>query len=239
MSSQNPPTGGASRRRRIAGERKGTRPPLESGAVPGEAPEGSAGEPSTPATQAAPAEGVTTPEAGPRREARAVSTPVLSALAVAAVLLVAFAASGFFVDGVGVAAWRQVDEESQVETAERAAPAAAERAAAAILSYSHESLEADRDNAARFMTGSYRKEYLDTFGLVLDNAPEVKAVVEAEVKASGVVHADPGRANVLLFVNQTTTSTANEGEPQIALNRVMLTMQLHDGTWLVDDITSY
>ena len=152
------------------------------------------------------------------------STPVLAALAVAAVLLVAFAASGFFVDGVGVAAWRQVDEESQVETAERAAPAAAERAAAAILSYSHESLEADRDNAARFMTDSYRKEYLDTFGLVLDNAPEVKAVVEAEVRASGVVHADPGRANVLLFVNQTTTSTANEGEPQTALNRVMLTM---------------
>jgi Mce-associated membrane protein len=239
MSSQNPPTGGASRRRRIAGERKGARPLLESGAVPAEALDDSTGAPSAPATQAAPAEGVTTPDAETRREPRAVSTLVLAALGVAAVLLVAFAASGFSVAGVGVAAWKQVDEASQVETAERAAPAAAERAAAAILSYSHESLEADRDNAARFMTDSYRKEYLDTFGLVLDNAPEVKAVVEAEVKASGVVHADPGRANVLLFVNQTTTSTANEGEPQIALNRVMLTMELHDGTWLVDDITSY
>jgi Mce-associated membrane protein len=231
MSSQNPPTGSASRRRRIAGERKSARPPLESGAAPAEAPEESPEE--------SPAEGTTIPETRPRREARAVPTLVLSALGVVAVLLVAFAASGFFVDGVGVAAWKQVDEESQVEAAERAAPAAAERAAAAILAYSHESLEADRDNAARFMTESYRKEYLDTFGLVLDNAPEVKAVVEAEVKASGVVHADPGRANVLLFVNQTTTSTANEGEPQIALNRVMLTMELHDGTWLVDDITSY
>jgi Mce-associated membrane protein len=239
MSSQNPPTGGVSRRRRIAGERKGARPPLESGVVPAEAPGESTRVPSAPVTRDAPPAGVTTPDAGPRREPRAVSTLVLSALGVAAVLLVAFAASGFFVDGVGVAAWRQVDEESQVQTAERAAPAAAERAAAAILSYSHESLEADRDNAARFMTDSYRQEYLDTFGLVLDNAPEVKAVVEAEVKASGVVHADPGRANVLLFVNQTTTSTANEGEPQIALNRVMLTMELDDGTWLVDDITSY
>ncbi|HEU5455739.1 MAG TPA: hypothetical protein VFU85_08655, partial [Nocardioides sp.] len=106
-------------------------------------------------------------------------------------------------------------------------------------SYSHESLETDRDTAARFMTGDYRTEYLDTFGLVLENAPKVKAEVEAEIKASGVVHADAGRANVLLFVNQTTTSTANQGEPQLALNRVMFTMEEQDGTWLVDDITSY
>lgn len=232
MSSTNPPTGGASRRRRIAGERKGTRPPGEGGPTP-ETPDRA---PDQVTRETVPP---TTPETRPRREARAVPTAVLAALGVAAVLLVAFAASGFSVDGVGVGAWRQVDEESQVETAERAAPAAAERAAAAILAYSHESLEADRDNAAKFMTESYRTEYLDTFGLVLDNAPKVQAVVEAEVKASGVVHADPARANVLLFVNQTTTSTANSGEPQTALNRVVMQMARSGDTWLVDDITTY
>ena len=50
----------------------------------------------------------------------------------------------------------------------------------------------------------------------VDDAAKVKAKVEAEVKASGVVHADPDRVNVLLYVNQTTTSTANGGEPQVA-----------------------
>ncbi len=59
------------------------------------------------------------------------------------------------------------------------------------------------------MTAYYRKEYLDTFGLVLDNAPEVEADVEAEVRPRGSRHADPDRVDVLLFVNQTTTSTAN------------------------------
>ena len=56
------------------------------------------------------------------------------------------------------------------------------------------------------------------------NAAKVKAKVQAEVKASGVSHADADRVNVLLYVNQTTTSTANGGQPQVALNRVMLSM---------------
>ncbi len=45
------------------------------------------------------------------------------------------------------------------------------------------------------------------------------------MKASGVSHADPDRVNVLVYVNQTTTSTANGGEPQLALNRVMFSMK--------------
>lgn len=236
MTPQSPQGGSPSRRRRIAGERTGAGRPA------GDSARGAESTPvadrtAPPVSTDAPAP--STEEAPARRESRPVRTPVLAALAVAAVLLVAFAASGLGLDGVGVQAWRSVDEHTEVESAQRAAPAAAERAAAAILSYSHESLETDRDTAARFMTADYRKKYLDTFGLVLENAPEVKAVVEAEIKASGVAHADPDRVNVLLFVNQTTTSTANQGEPQIALNRVMMTMQRQDGTWLVDDITSY
>jgi Mce-associated membrane protein len=252
MSTQNPNSGTPSRRRRIAGERKGARP------APEQPADGSPAETTTdePVGTPAPAvgrDGVGSPvvaaaepddtqesgPAGPGRATRSVPTVLLAALAVAAVVLVAFAASGFGLDGVGVQALQDVDEQAETESAERAAPAAAERAAAAILSYSHDSLETDRDTAARFMTEDYRTEYLDTFGLVLENAPKVQAEVEAEIKASGVVHADAGRANVLLFVNQTTTSTANQGEPQLALNRAMFTMEEQDGTWLVDDITSY
>jgi Mce-associated membrane protein len=252
MSTQNPNPGPPSRRRRIAGERKGARPSAEQPAARPTEPASSAEPVGAPATEPrrdhvpSPPPPVPGPEHtddagpdGPAGSARSVSTKVLAALAVAAVVLVAFAASGFGLDGVGVQALQDVREQSETDSAERAAPAAAERAAAAILSYSHESLETDRDTAARFMTEDYRTEYLDTFGLVLENAPKVKAEVEAEIKASGVVHADADRANVLLFVNQTTTSTANQGEPQLALNRVMLTMEEQDGTWLVDDITSY
>ena len=71
------------------------------------------------------------------------------------------------------------------------------------------------------------------------NAPKLRAKVEADVKASGVTHADADRASVLLYVNQTTTSTANGGQPQVALNRVQMSLVRRGGTWLVDDITSY
>jgi Mce-associated membrane protein len=63
--------------------------------------------------------------------------------------------------------------------------------------------------------------------------------VEAEVKGSGVSHADPDRVNVLVYVNQTTVSTANGGQPQLALNRAMFSMVRQGDRWLVDDITSY
>jgi len=124
------------------------------------------------------------------------------------------------------------------------APSAAERAAAAILSYDYQSLDADRDAASKFLTSGYKDEYVETFdSLVQESATDTKAKVEAEVLASSAMlqtgDRDPTRIPVLLFVNQTTLSTANSGEPSLALNRVRLDMVNVDGTWLVGDITSY
>ncbi|MGH3588053.1 MAG: hypothetical protein ACRDQ0_17235, partial [Pseudonocardia sp.] len=91
-----------------------------------------------------------------------------------------------------------------------------------------------------FLTDDYRADYVDTFdSLVAENAEKVKAEVEAQVVASSVTRASPNQADVLLFVNQTTTSTASNGEPQTALNRVLLDMREVDGTWLVNKITAY
>lgn len=127
-----------------------------------------------------------------------------------------------------------------VEEASSTAPPAAERAAAAILSYSYKSLDADEKAAERYMTASYRKDYEKTFDkLVRPNAGKLHARVRAVVKTSGVSHADPDRVEVLVYVDQTTVSTANGGQPQQALNRAMFTMQRSGGNWLVDKITSY
>lgn len=147
---------------------------------------------------------------------------------------------------VGLAAyfWTQASEAEAVARAQVRAPAAAERAAQAVLSYDHESLEADKEKAARFLTDGYRSDYVDTFeSLVAPNAEEVRAKVEAGVVASSVMlpgqDTGPQHQRVLLFVDQTTTSTATGGEPSTALNRVVLDMVEVDDTWLVDGITSY
>jgi Mce-associated membrane protein len=163
----------------------------------------------------------------------------MAALALVAVVLLVLAV-GPFVDGMGWKDYREVSAQSDVDQARRTAPAAAERAAEAILAYDYKSLEADRDAAAQFMTPTYRKKYLDTFdALVMKAAVERKAHVEADVRASGVSAAGADRVEVLLFVNQATTSTANGGEKQTALNRVLFAMVRQGDTWRVDDITSY
>lgn len=126
-----------------------------------------------------------------------------------------------------------------VAAAERSATAAAERAATAILAYDHRTLDADQDAATRFMTPDFAEEYTATFErAVKPQATKFQAQVTSEVKASAVVRAAPDRVRVLLFVDQTTVSTAKEG-PQVALNRVEMMMVQRGDSWLVSDITSY
>ena len=183
-----------------------------------------------------------TASAGKDKRTRRPASPklILGTVAAAAVLLLTALVLALLVEGAGWGDWKRVQQHEEVTDAIRTAPAAAEQAAATILAYDHESLEADRDAAAALMTPDYREEYVETFDdLVLEAARERKAQVEADVRASGVAAAGPDRVEVLLFVNQTTVSTANSGEPQTALNRVVLAMEQVDGAWRVDDITSY
>ncbi len=225
-------------RRRIAGERRPARPDEVDGVAGPEAADTEDHLDDAPATRTEEPPPPPPPPAarthGPRRSGP--SWLVVAVLGVVALALVATAA----VLGLGTWNVREVREQDAVAEATRSAPAAAERASAAILSYGYQSLDADEKSAERYMTAKYKKRYADTFDrLVRPNAAKVKAKVDAEVKASGVAHADAHRVDVLLYVNQTTTSTANGGEPQVALNRVQLSMVEVDGTWLVDDITSY
>ncbi len=62
-------------------------------------------------------------------------------------------------------------------------------------------------------------------------------MVTAEVAASSVVRAAENQVVVLLFVDQTTTSTRLEG-PKVDLNRVRLTMTRVDGDWLVSEVVA-
>ncbi|WP_220138269.1 hypothetical protein, partial [Nocardioides massiliensis] len=142
----------------------------------------------------------------------------------------------------GTAVWlrMQASEAAQVEDARRVAPAVAAEAAEAVLAYSHDTLAADRDAGVKYFTGNYRDDYVETMDSVIaDTASQTEATVVAEVLETGVIRAEPGRAEVLLYVNQVTTSKANDGQPTTALNRVRFTMVERDGTWLVDDIESY
>lgn len=228
-------------------ETEGTDDPAPAGKVPGPPMPG--------ASSAAAPEAVSpTPDArapwGPQTTSTTTSTTAPSSLSSKMLtLLILFGILAAAAVGLGAwkgsQGWRALQEQKQAEQYQEAldtAPAAAESAAAAVLSYDYRSLEADRDAAAKFLSDGYRQEYVDTFDkLVVESATQTKAAVEAQVLASAAMNSgerDASKVPVLLFVNQTTSSAAS-ADPSVALNRVRLDMVEVNGTWLVDGITSY
>ena len=126
--------------------------------------------------------------------------------------------------------------DDRVEQAREEARAAAEAAAVTLLSYDHRRLDRDFAAARKLLTGGFADDYAQTTEeVVRPTALEVEAVVTAEVAASSVVRASENRVVVLLFVDQTTTSTRVEG-PQVDLNRVRMTLTRTNGRWLVSGV---
>jgi Mce-associated membrane protein len=137
----------------------------------------------------------------------------------------------------GLVAYR-VRAADQVETARDQASAAAQHDAVAILSYDYRHLDRDFAAARKALTGSFAGDYrATTTKLVRPGATQYHVVVKAEVAAESVVSATADKVVVLLFVNQTTTSTRLDG-PRVDLNRVRLTLVKVDGSWLVNNVVA-
>lgn len=135
-------------------------------------------------------------------------------------------------------------QQSQVQDAGDSASAAAQRALPVILSYDYRHLQADRNQAVRFMTPRYKREYTTTFDKLItssDSRPgpavQTKAVVRASVENVGVVSAQTDRVRVIAFLNQTTAKGSTA--PELSLNRLTVTMAKSGNAWLVENITSY
>jgi Mce-associated membrane protein len=100
---------------------------------------------------------------------------------------------------------------------------AATAAAQAIFSYDYSSFDASVAKGSSFTTGDFTAEYAQTTASLKPVAVQQQAVVRAEVSAAGVVDVQPGRVELLLYVNQYRRNTAITGE-KVDQNRVVLTM---------------
>lgn len=210
-------------RRRIAGERARPVPGRRPGTVTATGP--------APAPRSAPA-------AGPgARRLRAPRVPgwLLVGLAVTAVAAVV----------LDLVLWGRTASASDAVSAAPSsaevfsgAPAAAEQAAEAILSYDYGNLADDTAEARALMTPEYGQTFQNTVDDLLDDAATAsRGKVRATVTASGVAGAEGDTVEVLLFVDQTSTTAADD-RPQTALNRVLLTMVRSGDGWLVDDVAA-
>lgn len=110
---------------------------------------------------------------------------------------------------------------------------AAEARVPSMLSYRYADLEADLKVAGGNTTGSFKGRYQKVLDeVVLPNARKRKVSTQATVAAASVVSASDDEADVLLFVNQATTS-ATAAKPVTSGSRVVVTMTKTDDGWFV------
>lgn len=138
---------------------------------------------------------------------------------------------------VAVAAWLYFTDyraDQQVDAAARQAVlTAADDGAVALLSYSPATLDADFANAKGRLTGDFLSYYTQfTDDIVAPAAREKQVQTSAAVVRKAIMDIDPGRAEVLLFLNQTTTSKENP-DGAFSASAVKAVLEKHDNAWLI------
>jgi Mce-associated membrane protein len=214
-------------RPRIAGQRRTAKPdqPAEAELVEETRPQDV-----TPATEEA-SEDV--PEKSPAAEIsteseqkRGLGTALTAALGVVVVLTLTVAAV------LGVKAWHG----KQAEDARNQAAAAGRKAAETALSYDYRDLDKSFAAARATMTPEFAAKFDETAKVAGVLATKTKATVKADVREVGVRDGDADRVTLIIFVNQTTTSTITKGSPRVDLNRTRFTMVRNGDRWLVQEI---
>lgn len=109
----------------------------------------------------------------------------------------------------------------------------------ALLSYSPESLDKDFANAKSYLTGDFLNYYTQfTNDIVTPAAKQKNVKTTAQIArssdkdAAAVSELQPGSAEVLLFINQNTTSKENP-DGAFAASSVKVGLTKVDGRWLI------
>lgn len=112
---------------------------------------------------------------------------------------------------------------------------AARNGTVAVLTYSPETVDKDLADAKSQLTGDFLKQYTDfTQQTVVPAAKNAGVKTEATVTRAAISQMRPGSAQVLVFVNQVTTSRTRP-TPALATSSVIVTLLNQGGHWLIAD----
>lgn len=137
----------------------------------------------------------------------------------------------------GLAGWLYLEryrpDQQTDAAAQQVALDAATSGTVALLSYSPESLDKDFAAAKTRLTGDFLSYYTQfTEQIVTPAAREKSVKTAASVVRAAVTNIEPDTAEVLVFINQTTTSQENP-EGAFAASSVKVGLTKVDGTWLI------
>ncbi|MGB0437093.1 MAG: hypothetical protein ACPGXI_09995 [Mycobacterium sp.] len=142
-----------------------------------------------------------------------------------------------FIASAGLAGWLyfyqyRPDQRTDAAAAKVALDAASS-GTVALLSYAPDSLEQDFAAAKARLTGDFLAYYTQfTEQIVTPAAREKSVKTEAVVVRAAVSTIQPDAAQVLVFINQTTTSKENP-DGAFAASSVKVGLEKVDGAWLI------
>jgi Mce-associated membrane protein len=113
----------------------------------------------------------------------------------------------------------------------------ASRAAERVLSYEHTTFDADVAATARRLSPDFAGEYAAAMARL--RAPTLRDRVDQRAAAvsAATVSATDSRAQVLVFVNEETTSAATRAR-RVSRNRLVVDLVRQDGAWVVAGVTA-
>ncbi|GJF08660.1 hypothetical protein NGTWS0302_26620 [Mycolicibacterium cyprinidarum] len=145
--------------------------------------------------------------------------------------------AGALIASAGMAGWLYLyqyrpDQQTNAAAAKVALDAASS-GTIALLSYAPDSLDQDFTAAKSRLTGDFLSYYTQfTEQIVTPAAREKSVKTEASVVRAAVSKIQPDSAEVLVFINQTTTSKENP-DGAFAASAVKVGMKKVDGAWLI------
>ena len=121
------------------------------------------------------------------------------------------------------------------EAAQEEVLAAARAGAEAVLTYSPDNVDKNLADAKSHLTAPFLEKYSDFADKVVRPATKERGVkTEANVARAAVSSMRPDTAQVLLFVNQVTTSKERP-TPALATSSVMMTLKRSGDQWLISE----
>lgn len=135
--------------------------------------------------------------------------------------------------GVGYLKWHaQPGALSEVGAAQVVSEAT--EATTAMLSYRAEYVDADLTAASEHLTGDFRSRFAALINdVVIPGAKEQRISAEATVPAAAVVSSTPDRAELLIYIDQTTT--VGDSAPTVTQSSARVLVEKVDGRWLIAD----
>ncbi|MEU8402266.1 hypothetical protein AB0C28_44380 [Nonomuraea sp. NPDC048892] len=137
--------------------------------------------------------------------------------------------------------WVNLSDLRAAEAAAAEATVAAKKVAPELLSYDYRTIEEDLARAGTFTAGDLTGHYKELSKSLASRAKAQKIVQTVDVTDVGVEHAEPGRVEVLLFMNTGTVKEipGKEGlQREFTQNRARFVMVRQESRWLVAGLST-